>query len=251
MIDQNVRCTLHCVLILFVLSLLSTSLSPAFCRNSQNPEHRQGKLFGAAVSASAPDYLNEVSAEGWYRWPSEKLPVKVFFQPGGDVQFFRASFPDTLRSCFDEWSAASQGKLAWREVSDPKAADIVVRWSSQVQEGPGGLEGGRTKTFSQLNTETNVGIIHRAEMVLLTRLPDRELADAEVRKAYLHEVGHAFGIAGHSSSRDDIMYFAVSEMGSTNLGVRDKATINRLYFDYRPLNSVAGNQSGKTKRDNS
>jgi hypothetical protein len=66
-------------------------------------------------------------------------------------------------------------------------------------------------------------------MRLLTRLPDREFTEAEVRKAYLHEVGHAFGIAGHSSNRNDIMYFAVSGQQKGDLTDRDIATINYLY----------------------
>ncbi|MBX9721169.1 MAG: matrixin family metalloprotease, partial [Candidatus Obscuribacterales bacterium] len=64
---------------------------------------------------------------------------------------------------------------------------------------------------------------------LLTELPDRQMTDAEVRKAYLHEVGHAFGIAGHSSDPHDIMYKAVCSQQQPTLDDRDIATINHLY----------------------
>ncbi|MBA3994914.1 MAG: hypothetical protein C0469_15445 [Cyanobacteria bacterium DS2.3.42] len=251
MIDRNVRWAQHCVPLLLVLSFLSATFCPGFCRSTPDFKLVQPNPLEKAVITSAQDYLQEVAAEGWYRWPREKLPVKVFFLPADEVPSYKESFSDTLRSCFDEWSAASDGRLAWREVTAAESADIVVRWSGDVQMGITGTEGGRTKTYGLLDTKTNVGTIRKAEMVLLTALPDRELSQTEVRKAYLHEVGHAFGIAGHSSSCDDIMYFAVSDMGSTHLGPRDRATINKLYSDYRPLNSMIGNHSNKTKRDRS
>jgi hypothetical protein len=202
-------------------------------------------------ASSQEDYLNEAGADGLYCWPADKLPVKVFILPSSDVPFYRDSFPATLKSCFDEWTAASGGKLGWVEVSDLHSADIVVRWSSQAQERPEGTEGGRTKTYAQLDTATNRGIIHRVEMTLLTRLPERELTDIEVQKAYLHEVGHAFGIVGHSSHRGDIMYFAVCNSSGTHLMARDRASINRLYSGYEPLKAVVGSGSTVSRREHS
>ncbi|PZM77932.1 MAG: hypothetical protein DKT66_27030 [Candidatus Melainabacteria bacterium] len=251
MTNRNARYAAHCALLLCFLSLAPFLITPGFCLTSRTFETKEEKLPESAVTSSASDYLNEVAAQGWYRWPTKKLPLKVFFLSGKDVQYFRDSFVETLKECFSEWSAASAGKIAWTEHHDQQSADIVVRWSSQVQEGPGGLEGGRTKTYSKLDLETNIGTIYRAEMVLLTRPPDRELTDTEVRKAYLHEVGHALGIAGHSTSRDDIMYFAVSDKGSTSLGLRDKATINKLYSDFQTVNSVWRNLQGRIKHDQS
>lgn len=183
------------------------------------------------------DYLSDVAADGLYCWPRTHLPVKVFFQSGEDVPGFRDSFKRILIACFDEWVQVSEGKLAWLEVSTPQEADVICRWSDQVREGASGAEAGRTKTFATLNTLTNHGIIHRGEMTLLTRLPEREFSDEEVRKSYLHEVGHVFGIAGHSSNHQDIMYYSITGMRHSHLSEADKATINQLYCDYSVLNN--------------
>jgi hypothetical protein len=282
MINRTARLAQQFALLLLFASLLSASVCPSarclsYLEPKQSALHNReqpssSKYIGSSSEVSVSnkgtlttrsfpavsnqkstelDYLNEASTEGFYRWPVDKLPLKVFFQPSDGVPSYRISLLSTLRSCFDEWADASKGKLAWVEVADPESADIVVRWSSQARECSEGTEAGRTRTYAQLNTATNRGVIHKAEMVLLTRLPDRELSDVEIRKAYLHEVGHALGIAGHSSNRGDIMYFAVSNRGSTHLADRDIATINRLYVDYKPLTSVIGGGSITTKRSRS
>jgi hypothetical protein len=224
----------------------------AYCSSNDSRQFGadvHGIVGGATTSINptealtAQDYLADVSPDGLYCWPKNKLPVKVFFRVSDTVPFFHPSFLVILKSCFDEWSEASDGKLGWVEATDPESADIVVQWSAQPKERPEGTEGGRTKTYAQLNTSTNRGLIRKAEITLLTRLPNREFSDDEIRKAYLHEVGHAFGIAGHSPNRDDIMYFAVSKQRGPHLADRDRATINHLYREYEPLKTVVGSGS--------
>lgn len=286
MTDRQIRLNWHAEGVLLFLSLVLSSFCAAHCYHSMSPElqnaqtkfqmslagavaakdrnpeaistpivvpnssiHLQDKA--AACNSSAQDYLSDVSSEGLYCWPANKLPVKVFLQPADDIPFYRSSFASILRSSFDEWALASGGKLGWVEVSDPLAANIVVRWSNVALERSEGTEAGRTKTFAKLNTVTNRGTIHGAEMTLLTRLPEREFTEDEMRKAYLHEVGHAFGIAGHSRNRDDIMYFSVSKRHSPHLADRDKATINHLYSDYQPLQSTVGSSPFAIKSDHS
>ncbi len=186
---------------------------------------------GSTVSSlnTTDDYIADISPDGLYNWSKSKMPIKVFLQSGIGVAGYQPTFPQVLRTCFDEWSMASNGRLAWTEVKDARDADIVVSWHDHPREDQNGTEAGRTKTFTSYNTATNRGVINHAEMHLLTQLPERQLTGAEVRKAYLHEVGHAFGIAGHSSDRRDIMYRAVCSQQRPELDERDIATINHLY----------------------
>jgi predicted Zn-dependent protease len=185
---------------------------------------------------AAGGYLQDVAADGFYCWPQAHLPVKVFFEDGVAVPGYKNSFKGILAECFDEWVEASGGKIGWVEVSTPQDSDVICRWTDQVREGASGAEAGRTRTYASLNTLTNHGIIHRGEMTLLTRLPERAFTEDEVRKSYLHEVGHLFGIAGHSSHRQDIMYYSITGMRSSHLSEQDKATINLLYCQYSALN---------------
>lgn len=182
-----------------------------------------------AVASKNLDYLSEIRSDGYFCWPSSKRPLKVYFQPGNGVPGYKSRFVGCLSSCFDEWVTASNGQISWSRVDLPSQADVVVRWTNTVTERAEGTEAGRTKTFASYNTATNCGTIHGAQMLLLTRLPEREFTADELRRAYLHEVGHALGIAGHSKDPNDIMYYAVTEHANPHLDDRDKATIDHLY----------------------
>ncbi|MBX9687983.1 MAG: matrixin family metalloprotease [Candidatus Obscuribacterales bacterium] len=201
---------------MLTFTLSSTSTALAVVSESKN-------------DSGADNYISDIEADGLYSWGQNKLPLKVYFQPGNNVPAYRTKFKEILISCFDEWSQVSNGQLDWTEVTDPQAADILVSWSDQAVEASQGTEAGKTRTYAHYNQQTNHGKIDRAEMRLLTRLPEREFSESEVKKAYLHEVGHAFGIVGHSTNPNDIMYFAVSKKQGLELTQRDKATLNYLY----------------------
>jgi predicted Zn-dependent protease len=190
------------------------------------------------------DYLLDAAPEGLYCWPQHKLPVKVFFQPSTGVPGYEESFPRILASCFDEWVRHSDGKLDWKEVSDPNEADIICRWTDQVTERADGTEGGRTKISCLYNPSTNCGTIRRGLMTLLTHPAYGEFTASELKRAYLHEVGHAFGIAGHSPCRQDVMYYKVSRNQDAQLTSRDVNTMKRLYEGYPLLNARAKRPTG-------
>lgn len=188
--------------------------------------------FGPAVTSATSDYLNECSQEGIYHWPAERLPIKVYMEDGRHVPGYRANFPQILANGFDAWVTATNGKLGWVKVNNKSSADIVVSWTTSTPESEGGTEAGRTRTFTKFDTSTNEGLIYRATMALATRLPERELSDEEVTKTFMHEAGHAYGIAGHSLQRGDIMCAKVNRGQLPVLSGRDKATIVQLYGSY-------------------
>jgi hypothetical protein len=230
---------------LIMLFALSTSSSIAF--DLQFGRHRATpvdmreyealsvpRVAGAAQAASA-DYIPDVTVQGTYTWPADKLPIKVFVSDGKGVPGYRPEMGQYIRTSFDWWCQASGNKLAWVETTDANKADIVVNWTDKVFERPEGTEAGKTSCYTKLNTATGKGIIYGAKMQMLTRLPGREFGDAEVSKTCLHEAGHAFGLQGHSHNRDDIMYYAVNPVQQFDLSARDKATMAHLYSSY-PVN---------------
>ncbi len=180
------------------------------------------------------DYVKEVASDGLFCWMPDRFPIKVFIEDSSSVPGFRAWFPPVISDCLDEWVSASNGKLAWVKVDNQQLADLTVRWTDKITQRETGTEAGNTKTTTLWNPKTNTGFIQKAEMTLLTQLPEREFDDAEVKRAYLHEVGHAFGIAGHSKDKNDIMYFAVNH-NSQHLSNRDMGTLNYLYRQHQPI----------------
>ena len=219
----------------------SSAFAPAMVPPVQSFSHGPDSSHAHARG----DYYSDIAADGHYTWKPEKFPIKVYMQPATGVPGYRAVMPDTLRASFNEWQAGTNGRVSWVEVDQAAAADITVSWTDRAVDNGRGTEGGRTKTFARVNQRTNKGIIDRAEMSLLTRLPDGDLSDTEMKSAYLHEVGHAFGLSGHSQTRGDIMFYAVGPKQRPALCDRDIATINRLYDGYPELARAAKSGSPK------
>jgi predicted Zn-dependent protease len=199
----------------------------------------QRSVTSQSFGSTGQDYLDQVSEEGIYHWPAEKLPIKVYIEDGRHVPGYRANMPQVLCNGFDAWVHATNGKLGWVRVNNKSQADLVASFTDVTPELTGGTEAGRTKTFTKFDTEKNEGLIYKATMTLATRLPERELSDQEITKTFMHEAGHAFGIAGHSPNRADIMCAKVNHGQQPVLSAADKATIVRLYGNY-PTCAQAG-----------
>lgn len=180
-------------------------------------------------SSNDANYANDLVSDGYYTWSPTKFPLKVHFAKNENVPGFRMSNVELLKRCFDEWSQASDGRITWVETANANDADIDVVWSDKAVEANRGTEAGNTRNYARYNPETNWGEIDHSRMRLLTRLPEREFSPVETRKAYLHEVGHAMGIAGHSADPDDIMYFSVSNHNRVTLSSKDVGTLHFLY----------------------
>ncbi len=227
--------------LVFVPSFALVCLAVSQKGQAQSSFSRQVLAHTQSSTAVFPvaGYLNDISDEGIYRWEPKKMPIKVYMQDSRQVPGYQSSFRSVLANSFDQWVQASQHKVSWVPVADPARADIVCRWTESAPELADGTEAGRTRTYTRFDTSTNSGTISRATMTLLTRLPERLLRADEIARAYLHEVGHAFGLAGHSPNHEDIMAAVVSRGQKASLSLADVATINTLYAGYRAESSHA------------
>ncbi len=183
--------------------------------------------------------VSDILGDGVYSWPVDRLPLKVYIPDGTGVPSYRSNFRQVLRECFDDWAVASGNRVAWLEVGSPQEADIVVKWRADSPERDGGNEAGLTRTYTKYNTKTKIGTIYKADMGLVTRLPYRELSDLEIKKTFLHECGHALGLAGHSHDRGDIMFAKVSPSQEPHLNTRDIDAIMAVYGAYPQRNVSA------------
>jgi hypothetical protein len=191
------------------------------------------------------DYYLSILHEGIYKWPKEKMPLKIFISDGttsdgSTVEGYNDSFKRTLVDAFNAWSQASGGRVTFLLVPAQNLADIYCIWTSDPQEvkEEGETEGGSVKLIAR---DSN---IVRATLKILTRpLNDQvngqgSLSNDEVMKICLHEIGHVLGLGGHSNNNHDIMFYGQTAVGlDPTLSRRDKATISRLYDGYPKLAS--------------
>ncbi len=181
------------------------------------------------AQAKFQDYYIAVTGNGVFRWSQSSLPIKVFVFDGKSVPGFRPEFKDILASAFEEWITASGGRVSYVLVDQPSEADIVCDWTADPSEVKGdGTQGERG--IAQIFAKNN--IINRASIRILTSpvLSATTLSDDDLKKACLHEVGHALGLQGHSTNNHDIMFYTVDTPTVWPvLSRRDKNTILRLY----------------------
>ncbi len=147
--------------------------------------------------SSASDYYQEIAELSESRkWNS--FPIKVSI---GSVP--EANWAQGAREAFSIWKDMFPLEL----VAEPEEADIRFDWEANpdMEAGAAGEEMDWVQ-FRRVGGE----FTGRKVAVISVDLRRRWSKD-EMRAIVLHEMGHALGIKGHSSSKGDIMYFQVQE----------------------------------------
>ena len=145
---------------------------------------------------SAADYYAEIAESSESRkWSS--FPIKVAL---GNVP--EASWAQGTREAFNIW----KGLFPLELTAEYEEADIRFQWGESFDfEGAAGEEMDWVQFKRQGDQLTG-----RRVAYISVDLSHRWSKD-EMRAIVLHELGHALGIQGHSSSKGDIMYWEVQE----------------------------------------
>ena len=124
-------------------------------------------------------------------WP--QFPVRVCVLASNPAQKDEVS---TVLAGFDEWVAASRGKIRYVRTTDPSKADITVQLvSGRYLSVPKHSVGETTAVSSQ-------GVLREANI----RLTEGEVLPEDLQATAAHEFGHALGIQGHSDDPADLMF---------------------------------------------
>lgn len=188
------------------------------------------------------DYFDCVSDNGRpRRWPLSRLPLKVYISngrtdDGQPVPGFREEFNYLLLNALNDWMKASQNRLSYRLVTDAHQADIWCTWTNDpafLHEAGNKVEQGAAHVTSAVLPD-GTRLIENVHVVILmiARETKKPISTDEMRMTCLHELGHALGLAGHSTNNRDIMFFSEAPSVWPALTKRDKATMFRIYQDY-------------------
>ncbi len=159
---------------------------------TQLPEPLQsGRYVG-----SAGDYYREIArtSEG-EQW--REFPLKVFLSSAPDIKWQQGA-----REAYDIW----RGVLPLQVVAMPDRADIRYGWEESMQGVGHAGEESEWVYFKRVGDQ-----ITGRKVAVITVDLSRSWSKDEMRAIFLHELGHALGIKGHSSDTKDIMFFQMQE----------------------------------------
>lgn len=180
-----------------------------------------------------------------YDFTLQQMPLHVYIEDGTGTPGYRDSYPDLIRRAFNEWQNVSNSTLSWKEVGSPEDADIVCSWTAEARPKGNGVEAGQTKTTIARNPLFGGGRIVSAHVMVLTYLFGHAFSTSDIYKTCLHEIGHALGMQGHSSTVGDIMYPVLNPNQTPYLKARDRNTITALYAQNDGRDSIASRNYGQ------
>ncbi|HEY9733001.1 MAG TPA: tetratricopeptide repeat protein [Drouetiella sp.] len=199
------------------------------------------------------DYLESIRENGkFYRWPMNRLPIKVFVDSGASVPNFKEAYRTGFLEALSAWSTASQNRLTFVLVPGPVGADIAADWTAnpyEVRQSGSDVEQGvcfmQSLGGKRQRAEDEYIATARLRICTIDRETSNPLGDDDMKKTCLHELGHALGLRGHSSNNHDIMFYSVSPTVWPVLSKRDKATLVRLYEQYPPQSRAAASADSR------
>ncbi len=187
----------------------------------------------AAQLGQLDDYLTLMTADGVKRWSANRMPIRVFIAEADWLPQFKHWRDDILKVAFSDWQTASEGRVKFVYVSERKQADIECDF--QATRSPGTLSNSVEAGEADMFTEADGVTLTRGKIRLITTplSPILPLTDNRMRLMCLHEIGHALGLAGHTTNPDDIMFYSTTFKDEhRELSGRDARTIQRLYASH-------------------
>lgn len=185
-------------------------------KNAINPPEVQAVVDTIPFDSKAGDYFAAVKkfdGESVARWTSFPITLKL---PAESPDSWRKN----LHFGITEWNRF----IPLQTVTGSDNCDVEVSWVNKLLPGVLGV--------TRLTTPKK-GSIHVEIWLLRPTFYPPDVTEHALQAAFLHELGHAIGIFGHSSGADDLM--AAAEL---SLAMKGKASPKSLTVEPKDLNTL-------------
>lgn len=188
----------------------------------------QDPTINPVGSPNAPDYVSGLLSVN--RWRQQDFPIRVFVRRNLQIPEYYDRYLQIVRGCLEQWCHATDNVVFYKFVNDKESANLVCDYTDQRQmvspDHEPGLDGNSENRirFQDKTTDwANITILVRNGPQAPFRNP------ALTTKTFLHELGHALGMHGHSPNPHDIMFLAATPEPTYKLTERDENTIRKIY----------------------
>lgn len=189
----------------------------------QATAQRSDKYAFCVNVGGAPDYFTQAISAGVFRWPLQKMPLKVHFADGTGVTGYSDDLEEVVRHSFDDWQAATRNRFAFAYVDKAEDADIEVIWTDDLHAPSLSAEAGLAELGSDSHGTSHTDI----KLLTVSPFPDETMTPGFMAMISLHEIGHCLGLLGHSPYKEDVLFPSLSDQ--RGISSRDLATLYKLY----------------------
>lgn len=227
--------------------------SPSFFQTiSGRPRSAIQELVDTRHFATAPDYFDELVCHSRVTfWPESRMPIKVYVPDEKVGNGFSQLDREAIKNSLDEWCALVPGRLSYKFIDDADKADIVF---SQTQKSADlGLSQAvmaHTVPICEGPPKWRVGIISKVKIdVVRSEPPITDASDSRMTRrnaVFLHEIGHALGLDGHSCNGNDMMFFQNVVFKMTD---RDRNTFKKIYAEGTPFERAERSLKAMAQKD--
>lgn len=166
----------------------------------------------AAAAKKTPQYISDIDRIAIWA----KKPINYW------VEY--SDYYSVAVEAFREWERETSYAVSFRKVGKPEYADIKVYFVDSL--GGGNIVG---VTYNNKNLENGRYILKNSNIKILQKTASGSFRSKyQIRPVILHEIGHALGLEGHSSNKNDMLYHT-TDYYKQNLSKRDIETIRQIY----------------------
>lgn len=211
-------------------------LTPGF--KNLPPRYRSSyrELVDRRKFAKEKNYLKELICHDLvFYWRPARMPIRIYIPGETARDGFSAIDKQYIIGALNTWVSVIPDKLSYVLVSEEKDGDMRFSQKHKTTElGPSRTALGHSVPIPEGRAKWGVGTISRVNIDIAEASPPVLTADGpgsqERQRVFLHEIGHALGLRGHSCNANDIMFFvSLGDEMPVRLSDRDRATLKAIY----------------------